>query len=108
MVKDEVVLAFFRHELPLMTTLTFRPIPVEMDTPLQAYAESDDIGYAIDKYSATFDVNVSNLDMAHYYPWKVEWFFRKWFTNKPLIQRKKPLTVRMFAESARAGRWLFD
>ncbi|WP_312972175.1 DUF1493 family protein [Atlantibacter sp.] len=108
MVKDEEVLAFFRHELPLMTTLSLKPIPVERDTPLQAYAESDDISYAIEKYGEIFGVDVSSLDMTHYYPWKVEWFFRKWFTTKPLVQTKKPLTVRMFAESAKAGKWLFD
>lgn len=105
---DDKVLAFFRHELPLMTTLTLKPIPIEMDTPLQSYAESDDIGYAIDKYDEVFGIDVSALDMAHYYPWKTEWFFRNWFTKKPIIQAKKPLTVRMFAESARAGRWLYD
>ncbi|MBU9821922.1 DUF1493 family protein, partial [Rahnella sp. BCC 1045] len=43
-----------------------------------------------------------------YYPWEMEWFFRSWFTKKPLVQTKKPLTVKMFAESARAGKWLYD
>ncbi|WP_146086299.1 DUF1493 family protein, partial [Enterobacter sichuanensis] len=27
---------------------------------------------------------------------------------KPVKQISKPLTVRMFAESAKAGRWLYD
>lgn len=40
MVTEEEVLAFFRKELSLMTTLTMKPIPIEMDTPLQGYAES--------------------------------------------------------------------
>lgn len=37
-----------------------------------------------------------------------EMVFRKWFTRESLRQVYKPLTVRMFAESAKAGRWLYD
>ncbi|MDF2779098.1 MAG: hypothetical protein K0S90_2621 [Enterobacteriaceae bacterium] len=33
--------------------------------------------------------------------------FRKWFTQKPIRQTAEPLTVKMFAESARAGKWLY-
>jgi len=108
MVTDEEVLAFFRKELSLMTTLTMKPIPIEMDTPLQGYADDDELGDAIEKYDEVFGVDVSDLDMAHYYPWELEWFFRKWFTREPLRQISKPLTVRMFAESAKAGKWLYD
>ncbi|PKH19128.1 cytoplasmic protein [Enterobacterales bacterium CwR94] len=105
---DNTVLAFFRRELSLMTTLTMKPIPIEMDTPLQGYAAADELGDAIEKYDELFGVDVSDLDMVHYYPWKLEWFFRKWFTEEPIKQVSKPLTVRMFAESAKAGKWLFD
>lgn len=108
MVTDEDVLTFFRRELSLMTTLAMKPIPIELDTPLQGYAAADELGDTIEKYDEVYGVDVSALDMAHYYPWKLEWFFRKWFTEKPLQQTKKPLTVRMFAESARAGHWLYD
>lgn len=108
MVTDSEVLAFFRGELSLMTTLAMKPIPVEMDTPLQGYAPADELGDAIEKYDEVFGVDVSKLDMDHYYPWKIEWFFRKWFTHMPVKQTKRPLTVRMFAESAKAGRWLYD
>ncbi|MEM6051935.1 DUF1493 family protein [Erwinia sp. P7711] len=100
---DEEVLSFFRRELSLMTTLAMKPIPIELDTPLQGYAAADELGDAIEKYDEVFGVDVSELDMAHYSPWKL-----KWFTEKPLPQTKKPLTVRMFAESARAGHWLYD
>lgn len=108
MVTDDEVLAFFRKELSLMTTLTMKPIPIELDTPLQGYAPDDELGDAIEKYDVVFGVDVSKLDMAHYYPWTLEWFFRKWFTKKPIAQVSKPLTVRMFAESAKAGHWLYD
>lgn len=108
MVNDDEVLAFFRRELSLMTTLTMKPIPIEMDTPLQGYAAADELGDAIEKYDEVFGVDVSDLDMANYYPWKLEWFFRKWFTKEAVRQVSKPLTVRMFVESAKAGRWLYD
>ncbi|CNI04334.1 putative phage-associated acyl carrier protein [Yersinia thracica] len=108
MVTDQEILDFFRHELPLMTTLTLKPIPIEMDTILQAYAEEDDLYYAVEKYNKLFGVDISNLDMNNYYPWDIQWFFRKWFTKTPIKQTKKPLTVQMFSESAKAGRWLYD
>ncbi len=108
MVTTDDVLAFFRNELSLMSTLTMSPIPIELDTPLQGYADCDELSDAIEKYDSVFGVDVSILDMKHYYPWKLEWFFRKWFTKRPLKQVSKPLTVRMFAESAKAGRWLYD
>ncbi|MBH1930381.1 DUF1493 family protein [Serratia rubidaea] len=107
MVSDEEVLAFFREELSVLATLTFKTIPLELDDPLQEYAEDDEVKFAIGKYDEVFGVGVSALEWNNYYPWRHEWFFRKWFTNKPLILSKTPLTVRMFAESARAGRWLY-
>ncbi|BBV78440.1 hypothetical protein STW0522RAO56_44940 [Raoultella planticola] len=39
MVTDNDVLAFFRGELSLAVTFTFKPVPIEFDTPLQGYAE---------------------------------------------------------------------
>ena len=35
MVTDNEVLEFFRGELSLAVTFTFKPIPIELDTPLQ-------------------------------------------------------------------------
>ena len=100
MVTDNEVLEFFRGELSLAVTFTFKPIPIELDTPLQGYAEWDELPYAID--------DVSVIDFDAYYPWERESVYRKWFTNEPIKQVSKLLTVRMFAESARAGRWLYD
>lgn len=108
MVTESEVLEFFRNELSLMVTFTFKPVPIELDTPLQGYAEWDELPYAIDSYGEKFNVDVSKIDFHFYYPWVRESVFRKWFTNKPVRQVSKPLTVRMFAESARAGRWLYD
>jgi len=108
MVTDLEVLEFFRKELSLMTTITMDPILLQLDTPLQSYAEYDELGDAIEKYDEVFNVDISSLNMDKYYPWKLKWFFRKWFTKKPVKQVSQSLTVRMFAESARAGNWLYD
>ncbi|ASE44239.1 DUF1493 family protein [Citrobacter braakii] len=108
MVTDNEVLEFFRGELSLAVTFTFKPIPIELDTPLQGYAEWDELPYAIDDFGEKYNVDVSVIDFEAYYPWERESVYRKWFTKEPIKQVSKPLTVRMFAESARAGRWLYD
>lgn len=108
MVTDNEVLEFFRGELSLAVTITFKPIPIELDTPLQEYAEWDELPYAIEDFGTKFDVDVSVIDFNAYYPWEREAFYRKWFNKEPLKQTSKPLTIRMFAESAKAGRWLYD
>ncbi|MCX8958604.1 DUF1493 family protein [Erwinia psidii] len=108
MVTDNEVLSFFRNKLPEMATLTLKRIPFQMNDILQEFVEPDDMAYAINDFAEKFCVNMMAMNFESYYPWKVAWFFRKWYTSKPLNQEKKPLTVRMFAESAKAGRWLYD
>ena len=108
MVTDNEVLEFFRGELSLAVTFTFKPIPIELDTPLQGYAEWDELPYAIEDFGEKYNVEVSVIDFEAYYPRERESVYRKWFTKEPIKQVLKPLTVRMFAESARAGHWLYD
>ncbi|EOS94127.1 DUF1493 family protein [Erwinia tracheiphila] len=108
MVTDNDVLDFFRKELPLVTTLSLKKIPLNKDDTLQEYAEVEDLAETINKYSDKYNVDVSALNIENYYPWSIPWFFRSWFTKEPVKQIKKPLTVTMFAESAKAGRWLYD
>lgn len=108
MLADEKILNCFRRELPLVKSLLMKSIPLDVDTILQEYAEVEDLALAIDKFSEEFDIDVSSLNIENYLPWNIPWFFRNWFTKKPVTQSKKPLTVRMFAESARSGRWLYD
>ena len=108
MVTENEVLMLFREELPVLGTLTGKMIPLQVDDVLQAYTEFDDLSIAIDKYSDKYKIDVELIDFSVYYPWYTEWFFRKWFTKKPLEQTAKPLTVKMFAESAKAGYWLYD
>lgn len=108
MVTDEDILNFFRKELPVVKTLRLKSIPLDLDVILQEYAEVEDLALAIDNYAEQFNIDVSSLNIENYLPWVIPWFFRRWLTQKPPEQSKKPLTVRMFAESAKAGRWLYD
>lgn len=106
--KDKDVLEFFQRNLPAVGTWTFRSVPPGFDDILQEITEPDDLIIAIDKFEDFFNVDVSNLEINNYHPWKRPYFFRKWFTKNPVRQTKKPLTIKMFAESAKAGRWLYD
>lgn len=108
MVTDEKVLEFFRRKLPVVKTLGMKAITLNLDDVLQEYAEVDDLALVLDNYSTEFATDISSLNIEQYIPGVIPWFFRSWFTKKSVTQSKKPLTVRMFAESARAGRWLYD
>ncbi|ELW1648470.1 DUF1493 family protein [Enterobacter oligotrophicus] len=108
MVTEQEVLEFFQNELPVLGTFTGKLIPLQLDDILQEYAEDDDLVFCMDKFSVKFNVDLSMMNYSAYYPWFRAWFFRKWFTDKPIEQVSKPLTVRMFAKSAEAGRWLYD
>ncbi|KEA53413.1 hypothetical protein DT73_08625 [Mangrovibacter sp. MFB070] len=108
MVTEQEVLEFFREQLPVLGTFTGKLIPLQLDDILQEYSEADDLAFCMDKYSDKFNVDLSMMTYNVYYPWFKIWFFRKWFTSKPVEQISKPLTVRMFAESAKAGKWLYD
>lgn len=112
MVTESDVLNFFRDELSVPVSWKTGRIPLEMDTVLQDYAELDELPYAIDDYSSKFGVDISLMNIEAYYPVVHKPLFKRLFKSH-LIQDeinhlRKPLTVRMFAESAKAGRWLYD
>ncbi|WP_442996150.1 MULTISPECIES: DUF1493 family protein [unclassified Serratia (in: enterobacteria)] len=79
---------------------------------MQDYSAPDELPYAIEDFGKKFGVDVSKMDMTHYCP----------IIKNPLLKRlikgseireaiasnRPPFTVRMFAESAKAGRWLYD
>lgn len=108
MITDTQVLTFFRDAISLRVTWLFKPIPVELDTPLQSYAEWDELPCAIEDFRLKFAVDTSVIDFDHYYPWDNQTLFKKLSTLSTQKPKNKPLTIRMFAESARAGVWLFD
>jgi hypothetical protein len=64
------VLTFFRDELSLMTTWKFEPIPIELDTILQDYSETDELPDAIEKFGEQFNIDLSSLNMTLYYPYE--------------------------------------
>ncbi|MGP2469143.1 MULTISPECIES: DUF1493 family protein [Yersinia] len=101
---EQQVIEFFKKELPLVTTITFKKIPVEVDSVLQNNFGFEDISDATDAYFKAFNVTYDNFYWSNYFPWKEKGLF----SRKEPIQNKKPLTIRMFAESAKAGRWLYD
>ncbi|PKH23795.1 cytoplasmic protein [Enterobacterales bacterium CwR94] len=98
MVTDDAVLKIFRDELSIPVTWRLKKIPLELDTCLQDYAENDELPDALEEYSKRFNIDTSVIDMANYFP----------EGKKKSSSDRKPLTVRMFAESAKAGRWLYD
>ncbi|MBJ2067199.1 DUF1493 family protein [Serratia odorifera] len=110
MVTTEEVLEFFRNELSTPVTWKGKVEHLQLDTLLQDYAERDEFPYAIEDYAEKFGVDVSVIDMTYYYPWENLSRWDRWFKCKKsdVEKSRKPLTVRMFAESAKAGRWLYD
>ena len=108
MVTEDEVLHFFREELSVLATWYLKMIPLESNTILQAYCEEFELFETIEKFADIYHVDISTMNWDNYYPWRVEWFFRKWFTHKPIKQNKKPLTVKMFADSVNTGKWLYD
>ncbi len=101
---EQRVIELFKKELPLVTTITFKKIPIKVDSVLQENFDFEDISDAADSYFKVFEVIYDNFDWRNYFPWKGKGFF----SSKDPIQGKKPLTIRMFVESAKAGRWLYD
>lgn len=54
---------------------------------------------------------MSHIDFSRYFPLEVTPFVKMVVSRKhklSLTSSRIPLTVRMFAESAKAGRWLYD
>ncbi|WP_336748604.1 DUF1493 family protein [Pantoea vagans] len=94
---------FVLRELPLVTTLLLKKIKVGDDDILQELFEADDIADMAETFFRCFNVQPAGFTPAAYFPWKT----RSFFSRKPLKQEKSPLTIRMFMESAAAGRWLF-
>ena len=92
-ITDEV-LALFRDEIPGYQDDHGKEIPLELDSDLFDYPR-DDLEDAIRKYKERIGINLDNLD----------WFKLK---REEVETTRLPLTVRMFAESAEAGKWLYQ
>ncbi|MCL2894999.1 DUF1493 family protein [Brenneria tiliae] len=102
-VVEDNVRAFVKGELPLVTTL-FKKVDVDDDAVLQELHEADDIAEMTKRYFDVFSVDPNGFALINYYPWKP----RTFFTGKSRNRDKQALTIRMYIESAKAGRWLYD
>ena len=73
-------------------------------------APGDDLHDALNRYEREFNVDLSSVNWALYFPWQNTPLLIRWFKAKreEVESTRLPLTVRMFAESAQAGKWLFD
>lgn len=94
---------FILRELPLVTTLLLKKIQIGDDDILQELFEAEDIADLAETFFRNFNVQPTGFSLATYFPWKT----RSFFSRAPVQQDKAPLTIRMFIESAAAGRWLF-
>lgn len=106
-IQDDV-LSLFRQEIPGYLDCHWKEIPLTLDSDLFD-APGDDFEDAITRYQAVYNVDLSIVDWSCYFPWqntplRVRWFRAK---RKDVEKTKLPLTVRMFAESAEAGKWLY-
>ncbi|WP_267369188.1 MULTISPECIES: DUF1493 family protein [unclassified Pantoea] len=99
----DAVREYILRELPLVTTLFLKKIQIGDDDILQELFEADDITDMAESFFRDFNIHPAGFTPAAYFPWKI----RPFFTRAPVEQDKSPLTIRMFMDSAAAGRWLF-
>ncbi|MDI7382869.1 DUF1493 family protein [Cronobacter dublinensis] len=102
-ISDEDIKATILKELPRVTSFTLKKQEPDIDTPLQEIFEVEDIAEMAQSLFSHFGTEHSRFDLTAYFPWKTP----ELFSRKPVIQDKTPLTIRMFVESVKAGRWLY-
>ena len=103
------VLDLFKEEISTSLDKNWKEIPLELDYDLFD-APGDDLHEALDKFEKEFNVDLSKVRWSSYLPWENTPILTRWFKVKRVdVERtRKPLTVKMFAESAEAGKWLYD
>lgn len=103
------VLDLFKEEISTCLDKDWKEIPLELDYDLFA-APGDDLHEALNKFEKTFNVGLSNVKWSCYFPWENTPLLTRWFKAKrqDIELTRKPLTIRMFVESAEAGKWLYD
>lgn len=106
---QEDVLKLFREEIPGYLDDNWIEVPLEFDTDLYDYPR-DDFVDALEKFRKNFGIDLSDIDWTRYFPWENTPLLTRWFKVKreEVEATRLPLTVRMFAESAKAGKWLYD
>ncbi|EOU9602620.1 DUF1493 family protein [Cronobacter dublinensis] len=102
-ISDEDIKATILKELPRVTSFTLKKQEPDIDTPLQEIFEVEDIAEMAQSLFSHFGTEHSCFDLTAYFPWKTPGLF----SRKPVIQDKTPLTIRMFVESVKVGRWVY-
>lgn len=103
------VLDLFKEEISTSLDKNWKEIPLELDYDLFD-APGDDLHEALDKFEKKFNVDLSKVRWSSYFPWENTPILTRWFKLKreDVERTRKTLTVKMFAESAEAGKWLYD
>lgn len=106
---QDQVLDLFKEEISTCLDKSWKEIPLELDSDLFE-APGDDLHEALDKFERKFNVDLSQVKWSYYFPWENTPILTRWFKVKreDVERTRKPLTVKMFAESAEAGKWLYD
>ncbi len=99
------VLDLFKEEISTSLDKNWKEIPLELDYDLFD-APGDDLHEALDKFEKEFNVDLSKVRWSSYFPWENTPILIRWFKLKreDVERTRKPLTVKMFAESAEAGK----
>ncbi len=102
-------LDLFKDEISTRLDKNWKEIPLELDYDLFD-APGDDLHDALNKFEQKFNVDLSSVKWSCYFPWENTPMLTRWFKVKreDVEKTRKPLTIRMFAESAKAGKWLYD
>lgn len=110
MVKDEDILAWYNERFNLPGLLFKKRWPVTMETSLSTgdYVWASETGGDIlNEYFEKFRVDRAGFDFYRYWP-EETFILYALFTSGGNDDEPEPLTLRMLAESARAGHWLYE
>lgn len=104
------VLELFNNEISRELDQDGKEVMLVLDSDLFD-VPGDDLHYVLIKYEQIFKMDLSGVKWHYYFPWQNIPRLKRWFgkiKQKEVEASRLPLTVRMFAESAEAGKWLFD
>lgn len=110
MVTDEEVMTWYSERFNKPALFTNKKWPVTIDTSLSTgnYVWASETGADImSEYFERFDVNPSGFNFYRYWP-EETFILYSLFTCGKDDDEPEPLTLRMLAESAKVGRWLYD
>jgi hypothetical protein len=110
MVTNEEVITWYSERFNKPALFTGKTWPATIDTSLSTgdYVWASETGSDImNEYFKRFGVARGNFDFYKYWP-EETFILYSLFTSGRDDDEPAPLTLRMLAESARAGIWLYD